>query len=489
MAGGAVFAALLVVIIGIAGVRHMVQRGGEPEGSQAADGQLQDVDGNHNGTLEETGAALDAGINAGDPWKVSIEESAAEDDAAAQMGAIVPEVQLPARYDLREHTDLGKVRDQGMLSTCWAFASLNALTGSMPESMRVPLSVDHMAQKNSFGLSVADGGDYTISSAYLLAWQGPVAEAEDAYGDGYSPDGLEPVCHVQEIQILPENNMDAIKHAVYENGGVQSSFYIPQDAAGSRAEFYREDTYAYYYNGELEANHDTVIVGWDDMFPKENFVSQPEQDGAFICMNTWGESFGDHGFFYISYEDSQLGLHNVAYTGVEAADNYDSIYQSDLCGWTAQLGYGTSKAWFANVYEAAADENVAAAGFYATVPETEYKVYAVKVDTDAGEQQMDAVLTAGTLVAEGRVENAGYYTVSWNAEFPVGAGERFAVIVEIDSPGTSEPVAIEYRTGSRTENIDIEDGEGYISSDGAAWQRSETSEGCNVCLKAYGRRR
>ena len=300
MAGVAVFVALVVVLIGIAGWRRRVQRGDEPDSSLVADGQIQDMDGTFEGS--GTDAALDAGINAGEPWKVSTEEdtAGAEGENDAQAGTSVAEV-LPVRYDLREHTDLGKVRDQGILSTCWAFASLNALTSSMPESMRVPLSVDHMAQQNSFGLKLEDGGDYTISSAYLLAWQGPVAESEDAYGDGYSPDGLANVCHVQEIQILPEKDMDAIKRAVYENGGVQSSFYIPQNSAGSRAGFYREDTYAYYYNGELEANHDAVIMGWDDAFPKENFVIQPEQDGAFICMNAWGENFGDHGFFYISY--------------------------------------------------------------------------------------------------------------------------------------------------------------------------------------------
>ena len=60
-----------------------------------------------------------------------------------------------------------------------------------------------------------DGGEYTMSMAYLLAWQGPVYEKDDVYGDEYSPPGLKPVRHVQEIQIIPSKDYEAIKRAVY----------------------------------------------------------------------------------------------------------------------------------------------------------------------------------------------------------------------------------------------------------------------------------
>ena len=76
-----------------------------------------------------------------------------------------------------------------------------------------------------------------------------------------------------------------------------------------------------------------LILGWDDTFSKENFVSQPGEDGAWICQNTWGEKFGDGGIFYVSYEDANIARGGVAYTKVEPADNYDRIYQTDVCGW------------------------------------------------------------------------------------------------------------------------------------------------------------
>ena len=103
----------------------------------------------------------------------------------------------PARYDLREDGAGPWIRDQGDQNTCWAFASVTALETSMEEEKRIPLSADHMIHKNSAGLAAAAGGDYSLSWAYLLSWQGPAAEADVPYGDRVSPEGLSPVCHVQ----------------------------------------------------------------------------------------------------------------------------------------------------------------------------------------------------------------------------------------------------------------------------------------------------
>ena len=68
----------------------------------------------------------------------------------------------------------------------------------------------------------------------------------------------------------------------------------------------------------------------------------------------------------MSYYDTNIGVHNIVYTGIEPTDNYDNIYQSDLCGWVGQIGYGEDTAWFANAYKTKTKEELAAAGFYAT---------------------------------------------------------------------------------------------------------------------------
>ena len=394
--------------------------------------------------------------------------------AAAAMGRERP---LPERYDYREENRAPQVKNQGVLGTCWAFASLTALETSLPAEERMDFSEDHMSLWDRFPRGQRDGGDYIMSMAYLLSWQGPVPESADPYGDGVRTGGLEAAVHVQEIQLSTDRDYEKIKRSVYETGGVQSSIYTDLQGAYSTSPYYNPDTAAYRYNGELEPNHDVVIVGWDDRYPRENFTIPPEGDGAFLCINSWGESFGDDGFFYISYYDARIGEVAISYTGVEDSGNYDQIYQTDLCGWVGQMGYEEDTAWFANLYTARGDENLEAAGFYATGPDTDYEVYVVE-DADGPES-----LENRRLMAEGHLEEAGYYTIPLKRPVRLQKGQRFALVVKIKSPGKVHPVAIQYDAGDGKRRVVIS-GEGYLSHNGKRWDRAE-EENCDVCLKAY----
>ena len=273
---------------------------------------------------------------------------------------------LPSRFDLREKNRMSIIKNQGKLGTCWAFASLSALESTLLPEEPVIFSPDHMSIRNSFSSDQNSGGQYTMGMAYLTAWQGPVLESEDPYGDGKSPDDLNPSYHVQEIQIIEAKDLFKIKESVYKYGGVQTSIYSNMNQSSKTSKFYNKQHYSYCYQGKEKANHDIVIVGWDDNFSRTNFSTQPEGDGAFICQNSWGSSFGEDGIFYISYYDSNIGMHSISYTKIEKPDNYSSIYQSDLCGWVGQLGYNKNSIYASNVYRAKANERLDAAGFYAT---------------------------------------------------------------------------------------------------------------------------
>ena len=56
-----------------------------------------------------------------------------------------------------------------------------------------------------------------------------------------------------------------------------------------------------------EDSHAVSLVGWDDNFSKDNFVGiseKPKHDGAYLAVNSWGESWGpQHGYLWISYDD------------------------------------------------------------------------------------------------------------------------------------------------------------------------------------------
>ncbi len=387
---------------------------------------------------------------------------------------------IPYAYDYRNDGKVSSVKDQSDLGTCWAFASLTALETSLLPEHRFDFSEDHMSCHNGYNLNQNQGGEYTMAMSYLASWKGPVLESQDPYGDGISPDGLEPAVHVQEMQIIESKNLDGIKKAVFLYGGVQSSLYMSvSDAGGNGSQFYNADREAYCYIGTEKANHDIVIVGWDDAYSAENFSTTPEGDGAFVCVNSWGEHFGDNGYFYVSYFDSNIGLHNLVYTGIEDCNNYDNIYQSDICGWVGQLGYGREYAYFANVYRARENEKLEAVSFYATGVDTEYQIYYVDQFKD------EASLSNRVLLAAGSFSNAGYYTVKIDRNVKLTKGERYAIVVYIKTPNSVHPIAIEYNSDSSTSTVDISDGESYISLYGDLWEHVEETQNCNVCLKMF----
>lgn len=389
---------------------------------------------------------------------------------------------LPSHYDLRERGRAPQVKNQGNKGTCWAASSLAALESMLlPEETDI-FSTDNMSLGNSFGLGQNDGGEYTMSLAYLTAWQGPVLEKDDPY-DGELTKNLAPVKHVQEAQIIESKDLEKIKEAVFKYGAVETSIYSTLQNVNSRSEYFNQETNSYCYVGSEKPNHDVAIIGWDDSYAKENFPGDLEGDGAFICQNSWGKDFGDNGVFYVSYYDTNVGIHNLVYTGVEDTDNYDTIYQSDLCGWVGQLGYNRDTIYGANVYIAENNENLKAAGFYATGKNTEYEVYVVK-DYDGRES-----LSKRQKVASGKFDNAGFYTVTFDKKIAVNKGEKFAIVLMIKTPDSVHPMAIEYKADESTRNVDLSDGEGYISTNGKNWENVEETQSANLCIKAYAKER
>lgn len=391
---------------------------------------------------------------------------------------LITQIDLPAAYSYKERNELPVIRNQEGTSTCWAFASLTALESSKDEDINTTYSADHLIYQNPFGKTFENGGAYTVTMSYLLSWTGPVEEMADPF-DGETVDGLVPSVHVQEIRQIEPKDYQAIKRFVYLYGGVESALYMDFDEYMKNSECYNEDQNSYCYQGEAQSNHEVVIIGWDDHYPAENFVGNVTEDGAFLCQNSWGEAFGDEGIFYVSYEDVNIGGYGVVYSRIDSADNYDLIYQSDLCGYTAQIGYEQEECWFANVYTAEENISLRAAGFYATGEHTEYEIYIVP------KFEGTSSFRNKKYACNGFLEDGGYYTIDFPEAIALEAGEDFAVAVKIRTKNAEYPVAIECPVEGLSEQADLTDGRGYLSYQGSIWEHIEETRGYNICLKAY----
>lgn len=395
-------------------------------------------------------------------------------DNTLTMQSLPYEEVIPEAYDMRAAGRVTPVRNQGSHGNCWAYASLGAVETTLMPEEAYQFSANYMSKNSGYNVDDTSGGDYTMAVAYLARWDGPVARLQDSADRSV-------LKHLEEAVFIGSKDYRTIKEYIYKYGGVQSSIYINLELQNENggSKFYNEETAAYYFDEQETTNHDIVIVGWDDHYPKENFSIMPAGDGAFICKNSWGEKFGDEGYFYISYYDTNIGTVNTCYSKLGDVDNFDYIYQTDQLGWVGELGFDCSNAYFANVYETHEAEELAAVAFYATGVNTTYKVYVVP------EYLGEASMKNRQLVAEGSFADSGYYTVRLEDTVDLPAGSKYAVIVYIDTPDSVHPVAIEYAATEKTETFDITDGEGYVSLYGESWTNVEAGQNANVCLKAF----
>ncbi len=385
---------------------------------------------------------------------------------------------LPATFDLRDTGRLTAVRSQGTTGSCWAFASLASLESYLKQETTVDFSENNLMWNSGFDITPEDGGNFAMATAYLARWSGPVSESSDPYGTPKKT-GLAPTYHVQEVKSIPKLPVD-IKLALMEGGVLYTSMYsAPLDGE----EYYNPDTFAFYYDGAEEPDHDVAIVGWDDNYSRDNFKKKPVGDGAWIIRNSWGADWGDGGYFYLSYYDTYAGSNVTAFHNAEATDNYSDIYQYDPLGNISAMGYSDDDqtAWGANIFTAAASDNLTAVSTYALTPGTtvEVKVY---TDVNDGKPNSGTLRTTQTET----FTRSGYYTIDLNNPVGLVAGHKFAVVIKYRTPGSNDSVPVESRFEEYSSAATANPGESFTSNTGTGgWYDTSKKASSNVCIKAF----
>jgi C1A family cysteine protease len=380
----------------------------------------------------------------------------------------------PGSLDLRTLGKLPPVRDQLAWGTCWIFATCASLESGALPAWPADFSEKNLANLSGFDLGPDDGGNADMSAAYLTRWAGPVAETDDPYPAhswASSPAGLPVRAHVQEVLYLPERTgaLDTadVKWAIMTYGAVYSAMYW-SDAA------YRPATAGYYYKG-TGANHAVACVGWDDDYPATSFATKAPGNGAFLVRNSWGTSFGQNGYFWVSYYDSVYPTEARVFLA-EDPSHYDHVYQFDPLGCTQTYGWNDGRGWFADRFTAVTACTLKAIGFYTLTPDTAYEI---RVGGALSSAASSSALVTGT------IHVPGFHTVALPDPVALAVGQKYVVAVAVASPGTTLPLALEYPYAGYASPTAAA-GQSYVSHTGSSWSDANTQfPGTNVCLKAY----
>lgn len=397
--------------------------------------------------------------------------------------------QLPSSYDLRDEGDVTSVKDQRKFGTCWAFASLGAIESRWKrlEDETVDLSEKNMVTCNGFASEPDDGGNIYMAAAYLSRLQGPLPEDADPYYNLTDTSTCRvhgtPPAYIPQVRFLPENR-EEVKRAIMNYGAISTSMYVDetmQEAEADMNKYYNPSDFTYYYDGTKSTNHGILIVGWDDNKQVTGGSASPQATkGAWIIKNSWGPNFGEAGYFYIAYEDTQVLTSNGLYPDKEEVENIDSLHYYDKLGMITSLGTGSEVIYGLTRFELLEGESVKKIGTYANSYGTQIEI----ILFDDFDQQSGRPIQPLDTLANREVLYPGYHTFDMACQ---AEGELY-VQVRYHTPGYEFPMPVEMAIAGYA-NPSIEtSGTNWYSSDGEAWTGvgSDTeSNPYDLCIRAY----
>ena len=271
---------------------------------------------------------------------------------------------IPDSYNLKDHITL-RVENQQSYGLCWDFASMKSLETNIQlhEGRDLDLSELHLDYYQSnlmYGYrQIHNGGNFSEFVDYSLL-TGAVLEETVPYGvtskntiNGkeftyFTPNdfneeiyskftSMNTVARATEVVDFPfvtktDGKVDdekineekliefrnVVKLHIMKNGSI---YTVIKSTTEKNA----------YCNKNCGGDHAVSIVGWDDNYSKDNFTSadgsHPLHDGAYIVLNSWGDKYGDGGYYYISYDDQlvESQMSGVLSTSMENAIRIDSI--------------------------------------------------------------------------------------------------------------------------------------------------------------------
>ena len=426
-------------------------------------------------------------------------------------GATATDITLPSSYSSVDKGYVTSVKNQLPWGTCWAFAACAAMeTYALAHGMESLASDVDFSEYGLAYITYLDSmhtsttGDYTYSTdKYVGFYQGGNNEYafktlskgvgiynesgslyENSVNTGnvskYVPKDSDMEYVLTGQHYISMQDTDVVKAAILEHGAVASDYYA--------ASAYSNNNYTYSYNYKLDySNHAITIVGWDDNKSKSLFTitdkngkkHTPSKNGAWLVKNSWGTSFGDNGYSWISYDDVSINATNAVVYEIAPKDMYDNVYQYD----GATIYYRTKAGVeFAAVYEIGNTSNqiLEAVSFATRSTNVDFAVSIYKNDEE------NALDKGEFLTAQlGRVTSAGYYTVNLPDGVILSPGDTITIVITFSSSVRLVQECDDYEMGNEGNTFTK-----CSSKEGLTYRKTSTTSefvamDSDLCIKAF----
>lgn len=400
---------------------------------------------------------------------------------ASGIGPNLEDRELPSRApegtpaDIYEYHGVDKSIEKRLLGGEWTdfcFSGRNDDDWSIPEPMRFSQS-------------------FSLEESYLLP--SPAKFVGPAKNKHYEYD---------------EAATTAIKEQLLQKRAVGIGFRAdtsdPNKEGGQTT--YISKNWAHYTYEPMDGNHAVCIVGWDDNYPKENFIEghQPPENGAWLVKNSWGSGerefpnrgygtwgipvqktneSGDpafdesgepvmvgSGYFWLSYYDMSISSAEALDFENKIADTYyldqhdlmpvNNVYSADV----------KSKISFANVFQAEACQRLEKISFQTAAPGSNvaYQICLLS----AGHRNPED----GIQVAQGEVKDipyGGFHKIQLEEPIDIQKGQYYSIILTQTTPegkyNVNGPIAVSERIAKaykrdRWEKGVVNKGESYVKT-------------------------